>query len=461
MQFHAETTAAASSALQHHLLRDLKQHRLWVPPLSSSSNRSSGGTETSHREVPPDHSRLLVLLMGLYHLQMLEQQQDQRRRQHFRQAQQQKEQEWAQQQADRRPKQRQQQQEQNGAHVMTEDGVPRLRPMQAQMNASPAGAAAAAAHCTSPYDDVQIKRKAATSAAAAAYSMPDLLLYCLATKVEQYTQAGNSSSSSSNRFKVCTVSAALVADGTRVSSQVLHGGNSMPADATCDVCSARMSLQIEQQQGFLHMMGQRASPPAAVACDECGGHFWMCTKCAASADVAERHDPFCSAAGTAYSGILQTASKAAGAVLSPSVTSQLNSSSSASASSSSTPVPQPCSCNVCSRALLLRADRADLRWRCSPLVQFSGPWAPEQRYGLQPQWQQQQRQQQLGLLKPRVQKEPQHVTELKRACGLQSCGVPYGPLAHTAPPEYTYGMLSICGAYQQQRFVWEAKAEGV
>jgi len=361
--------ATAAAALQQRLSPELQRRRLWVPPGASSSSSSSGGggggggggSCSSDSCVSPDRSRLLVLLMGLYHLQVLSEQQYQQQLQQLQELQEQQGQGWEQQHGSNQLKEQQQQ-------------PSRQRSRQLPTASSAQTAAAAGA---SLYDDLQQRCKFAAEAASVAYSMGDLLLYCIGVGDPQAAgilprsaaSAGSSSSGSRpggsspvQRFVVCGLSRALVRDGLLIQAQ--HGQynkGTLRIQGSCDFCGSQQSFEIFS----LGPLGALRRPAAAQhACDTCGSRSVFCDVCWNSGSVRARHGRCCRAGGAlqhAHLDALAEVMAANGELLNVQDDSNFTG-------------EDPCTCDVCNAMVKTLPVRSLISWINMPLSQLNGPW---------------------------------------------------------------------------------------
>jgi hypothetical protein len=425
LQYHEDTAAAASAALQR-LTPQLQRQRLWVPKPGdgsssggSSSKAGTGGSSSAAGYVPAERSRLLVLLMGLYHLQMLDEQEARQQEQEWKQAQRQRDEEWGRvhrfergaQQSKQQQQQQAEEEQQQEAQQQT-DGQRQQRKNLRMLRTPSGGAAAAAAtgaasqidpagKTTDVYRDTGLPRTIINRAVDAAYDMQELLLYCL-SPVDELSTRSSSSSSGAHRLQVCGISNALMQDGAMLLAQPLGPGAGLPAGVACDRCSVHTTATSAVRQftdfGVMEMLTGRApQPPAAErVCGDCGNAAYFCRDCSVGAPMQQHRASSCGAAASgkgmqqAYSHILDALTAAGGAPGSEAIRAIADGC---------------CSCRACVDVLDDRFDRLLLRWQACPMVLYSGPWALHSTDDQPGAQQQQQQQRESGLL-PRALEGP-------------------------------------------------------
>jgi hypothetical protein len=379
LQYHADTAAAACTALQR-LQPELRKQQLWVPQHTGGTPSANSSTSTSSSSseggyVPAERSRLLVLLMGLYHLQMLEEQQSRQRRQQWEQQQQEREQQWATQQQGSMLQKSQQQDElkQQQPHPQ------QLRAQQRQhvrLTSSASGDSAAAA-AASVYSDTQLCQQFAAAAAERVYTMPDLLAYCLLSldktcgvshgAAQQGANSGSAQQGPQQQqqqqqqgFEVCPVSLALVRDGAAIMLQPPLDALEMPPNVLCDACSPSIVAQHAGVQIAMGIFQPPSFQAAEVFCSACGSAY-LCKACGPSSDAWQQHVRCCPALQTALAQVQTHPAAAAG--LKPKLGGR-------------SAVIEPCGCAKCYVAFCYAREWQELRLHCNPLLQYAGPWGP-------------------------------------------------------------------------------------
>jgi hypothetical protein len=414
LQYHEDMAAAASAAMQR-VAPELRKRGLCVPKCGTGSSSrshsySSNGSSSSPSEyIPTDRSRLLVLLMGLYHLGVLEEQQERQHKQQWQQEQRQQEEEWGRKHGSSLGVQHLQQAEGQVAQAVLQQQQHQQQPRQLRLSrtapdtsatstsassaaaATPAvGSSGATGLCESMQDELAMVYTAVESA----YAMHELLLYCL-TPMEQLSAGGTGSAGSSSsrqqrvgarRFEVCAVSKALLDDGTNLLAQPDPRAACAAKMATCDACCARSSLQ-NASTGARAFLGplhpSQVPPPAAIACLGCDGHAWFCKNCGKEDSTAwQQHKQCCDPEG----GAVQQAWVCALAAACADNNVQLD----REVCASNVSTEGRCKCSTCLALLASRCEHIQNCWMAAPMVQYSGPWQPEQ--------QQQQQQQAPGVL---------------------------------------------------------------